>query len=248
VSFSPVGRGERILDLSLETIGPAMTMLFLAAVFLPLSHFGISSTPLRAILVEKLGERPYQALYSLVSFAAFAWLIVAYRHTETAVLWIAPAPLKLAALPVVLFAFLLVVVGLTTPNPTAVGAAALFDRPDIARGILRITRNPFLWGASLWALAHIAVTGDLASALFFGSIAALGIVGASLLDAKKARQHGERWRRFASETSNLPFRAILDGRQELALGEIGAWRIALAVALFIIVLLAHSRLFGVSPL
>jgi hypothetical protein len=34
----------------------------------------------------------------------------------------------------------------------------------------------------------------------------------------------------------------------LALGEIGAWRIAVAVALFVIVLLAHRRLFGVSPL
>jgi uncharacterized membrane protein len=225
-----------------------MTMLFLAALFLPLSHFGISSTPLRAILVERLGERPYQAFYSLVSFAAFAWLIVAYRHADALVLWIAPGPIKLAALPVVLLAFLLVVVGLTTPNPTALGAEALFDRPHVARGILRITRNPFLWGTALWALSHIAVTGDVASFLFFGSIAALGLVGASLLDAKKARQHGERWKRFAANTSNVPFRAILEGRQGLALGEIGAWRIALSVALFVIVLLAHPRLFGVSPL
>ena len=225
-----------------------MTMLFLAALFLPLSHFGISSTPLRPILVERLGERPYQAFYSLVSFAAFALLIVAYRHADAVVLWIAPGPVKLAALPVVLLAFLLVVVGLTTPNPTTVGAEALFDRPNVARGILRITRNPFLWGTALWALAHIAVTGDLASFLFFGSIGALGLMGASLLDAKKARQHGKRWKRFAADTSNLPFRAILEGRQELALGEIGAWRIALAVALFVTVLLAHPRLFGVSPL
>jgi uncharacterized membrane protein len=225
-----------------------MTILFLAALFVPLSHFGISSSPLRPILVERLGERPYQALYSVVSFAAFAWLIVAYRHADVVVLWIAPRPVKLAALPVVLLAFLLVVVGLTTPNPTTVGAEALFDRPNVARGILRITRNPFLWGTALWALAHIGVTGDLASFLFFGSIGALGLVGASLLDAKKARQHGERWKRFATHTSNLPFRAILEGRQELALGEIGAWRIALAVALFVIVLLAHPRLFGVSPL
>jgi uncharacterized membrane protein len=225
-----------------------MTMLFLAALFLPRSHFGISSTPLRPILVERIGERPYQGFYSLVSFAALAWLIVAYRHADVAVLWIAPGPVKLAALPVVLLAFLLVVVGLTTPNPTTVGAEALFDHPNVARGILRITRNPFLWGTVLWALAHIAVTGDLASLVFFGSIGALGLVGASLLDAKKARQHGERWKRFAADTSNLPFRAILEGRQELALGEIGVWRIAPAVALFVIALLAHPRLFGVSPL
>jgi uncharacterized membrane protein len=192
-----------------------MTMLFLAALFLPLSHLGISSTAIRSVLVERLGERSYQAFYSLLSFAAFAWLIVAYRRAESLPIWTTPDPVRLTVLPLVLLAFLLVVVGLTTPNPTAVGAEALFDRPNIARGILRITRNPFLWGTSLWALAHIAVTGDLASVLFFGSIATLGLLGASLLDAKKARRHGEGWERFAAVTSNVPFRAILEGRQQL---------------------------------
>jgi uncharacterized membrane protein len=225
-----------------------MTMLFLAALFLPLSHFGISSTALRSVLVERLGERPYQAFYSLLSFAAFAWLTVAYRHAESFPIWTTPDLVRLTTLPLVLLAFLLVVVGLTTPNPTTVGAEALFDRPNIVRGIVRITRNPFLWGTALWALAHIAVTGDLASFLFFGSIATLGLLGASLLDAKKARRHGERWERFAAATSSVPFQAILEGRQQLVLGEIGAWRIVLAVALFVLVLFAHSSLFGRSPL
>jgi uncharacterized membrane protein len=225
-----------------------MTLLLLAALFLPLSHFGISSTSLRSVLIERLGERPYQAFYSLVSFAAFVWLIVAYRRAESLPIWIAPHLVKLTALPLVLLAFLLVVVGLTTPNPTTVGAEALFDRPNIARGILRITRNPFLWGTALWAFAHIVVTGDVASFLFFGSIATLGLLGASLLDAKKARRHGERWERFAAVTSNVPFRAILEGRQKVVLGEVGVWRIVLAVALFALVLFAHPRLFGRPPL
>jgi uncharacterized membrane protein len=128
-----------------------------------------------------------------------------------------------------------------------VGADRLFDSPNVARGILRITRNPFLWGTALWALAHIAVSGELASLLFFGSIGALGVIGAFLLDAKKARQHAQRWQRFAAETSNLPFQAIIEGRQRLVLGEIGAWRLAFAIVLFGIVLVAHPWLFGGSP-
>jgi uncharacterized membrane protein len=228
--------------------GAQVTALLVAAIFLPLSHFGISSSPLRATLVEKIGERLYQGLYSLVSFAAFALLIVAYRHAEARLLWVAPGSVRLVALPLVLLAFLLVVVGLTTPNPTTVGAEALLDRPNVARGILRVTRNPFLWGTALWAFAHIAATGELASLLFFGSIGALGLLGAFLLDAKKARQHGQRWQRFTAETSNLPFQAILEGRQHLVLGEIGVWRLTLAIVLFGIVLVAHPRLFGVSPL
>jgi uncharacterized membrane protein len=224
-----------------------MTELAVAALFLPASHFGVSSSPLRARLVARIGEGPYQGLYSLVSLAAFAWLIVAYRHAGLHLLWIAPAWVKLAVLPLVLIAFLLVIVGVTTPNPTTVGADSLFDRSGTVRGILRVTRNPFLWGTGLWAAAHIAANGDVASLLFFGSIGALGFLGAALLDAKKARQHGARWQRFAGETSSVPFLAILQRRQRFAIGELGAWRIVLAVVLFAALLAAHQKLFGVAP-
>jgi uncharacterized membrane protein len=201
-----------------------MTELVLAALFLPLSHFGISSSSLRGRLVSVVGERPYLGIYSLVTLAAFGWLIIAYRHSPLAVTWVAPAFVKLAALIVVLVGFLLVVVGVTTPNPTAVGADALFERPDAVRGIVRVT-----------------------GILFFGSVGSLGLIGAHLLDAKKARQHGARWERFATQTSSVPFLAIAQGRQRLAIGEMGLWRVLLALALFAIFLTAHAKLFGVSP-
>ena len=97
-------------------------------------------------------------------------------------------------------------------------------------------------------VAVIAATGDVASMLLFGSVGSLGLLGASLLDAKKARQYGTRWQRFAAQTSSLPFLAIAQGRQRLALGETGLWRVLLALALFAIFLAAHRKLFGVSPL
>lgn len=225
-----------------------MTTLVLAALFLPLSHFALSSTRLRDTLVGKLGEQPYLGLYSMITLAAFVWLIRSYRKAPAELLWVAPGALRLAALPVVFVAFLLAVVGVTTPNPTAVGAERLFERADVVRGILRVTRNPFLWGVGLWALAHVAATGDLASVLLFASVGALGLVGAPLVDAKKAARHGERWRAFAAATSSLPFLAIAQGRQRLVLAEIGWWRIALAVVLFGATLSAHRWAFGVSPL
>ena len=224
-----------------------MTELAVAALFLPASHFGISSSPLRGRLIAVIGERPFQGLYSVISLAAFAWLIVAYRHAGLHLVWIAPPWVKLAASPLVLAAFLLVVIGVTTPNPTTVGAESLFERSGTVHGVLRVTRNPFLWGTSLWAAAHIAANGDVASILFFGSIGALGLCGASLLDAKKARQHGAGWQRFAAETSSVPFLAILQGRQRFAIGELGAWRVVLALALFAVLLVTHQKLFGVSP-
>jgi len=225
-----------------------MTELVLAALFLPISHFGISSTSLREKLVARLGERGYLGFYSLVTVIAFGWLIVAYRHAPTVLLWYTPPALKLLVVAVVFVAFVLIVVGVATPNPSTIGADALLDRPDATRGILRVTRNPFLWGIGLWAIAHILATGEAAAVLLFASIGTLGWVGSVLIDRKKARRHGPRWDRFAAATSNVPFAAVLAGRQTIALGEIGVWRIVLAIVIFAGVFSLHARLFGVAPL
>lgn len=225
-----------------------MTELLLAALFLPVSHFGISSTRLRDVLVGKLGEQPYLGLYSLITAAAFYWLVRGYRHAPTEILWVAPAPLRLLAIAIVVLGLALAIVGILTPNPTTVGAQALFDRPGIASGIVRITRNPFLWGVGLWAIGHLLVAGDVASVLMFLSVGSLGLVGAPLLDAKKARQHPQGWRRFAAETSSVPFLAVVQGRQRLALGELSPWRVAVALAIVAAFFAAHRAVFGVSPL
>src|SRR5437016_4388235 len=202
-----------------------MINLVLASLFFPLSHFLISSTALRATLVNLLGERRYSLGYSLLAVAAFACLIFAYRQAPVLPLWDAPRWLDLALVPVILVSSILAVAGLTTPNPIIVRSEALFDRPDIVRGVLRVTRNAFFWGASIFSIAHVIILGDVAGLLAFGSIGFLGIAGASVLDAKKARQRGKAWDAFSAATSNIPFLAIVQGRQRLVLREIGRWRI-----------------------
>jgi uncharacterized membrane protein len=206
-----------------------MIDLVLASLFFPLSHFLISSTPLRAILVNLLGERRYSLGYSLLAVAALVWLIFAYRHAPARPFWDAPKWLGLALSPVIVVSGILAVAGLTTPNPVIVRSEALFNQPDIVRGILRVTRNAFFWGAGLFSIAHVIILGDAAALLTFGSVSFLGIAGASILDAKKARKHGKAWSAFAAMTSNIPFLAIVQGRQQLVLREIGLWRIALGV-------------------
>jgi len=90
-----------------------LTNLVLASLFLPLSHFGLSSSRLRSLLAERLGERAFLALYQVIALVAFAWLIAAYRKTQGHIIWTAPPALKLAILPFVLLAFVLVVAGVT---------------------------------------------------------------------------------------------------------------------------------------
>jgi uncharacterized membrane protein len=224
-----------------------MIELVFAALFLPVSHFLIASTRLRALLVRRLGERPYSLSYSLLALAAFVWLVMAYRHAPALPLWSGPRRVQITLAPVMLVSSVLVVAGLTTPNPVIVRSENLFARPEIIRGVLRITRNPFFWGVGLFAIAHVIVIGDVAGAIAFGSVAVLGLAGAPILDAKKAHRHGASWDAFAAATSDIPFLAIVQGRQRLAWGEIGLWRLASSVALFVVALVFHPALFGGRP-
>ena len=226
-----------------------MGELTAAAAFLLASHFGLSSTRLRGALVDRLGgEGPYRGLYSLVAAAALVWLILAYRDAPYVPLWPTAAWTRWVPVAVMPFAALLAVAGLTRPNPTAVGQERALDAEEPARGVLRITRHPFLWGVGLWALGHTVPNGDAASLIFFGALAALALVGTALIDAKNARRHGERWRRFSAVTSNAPFGAILAGRQRLVPGEIGWGRLTGALALYALLLWAHPYLFGAVAL
>jgi uncharacterized membrane protein len=225
-----------------------MLQLILASLFFVGIHIVVSGTRLRALLVARLGERPYMGLFSLLSLAGLAWQIWAYGRAPYVGLWGQVSDARWIALVLVLIAFLLVVVGLTSPNPTAVGGEQLISRGDAARGIFRITRHPFLMGVGLWALVHLVYNGDLASLIFFGSFLVLAVLGPPSIDRKLRDALGESWQKFAAQTSVIPFAAILKGRSRLALGEIGWWRPVIAVLAYAVILHSHKWLFGVSPM
>lgn len=227
-----------------------MTSLIIAAAVFVLMHLLVSGTALRGAIVKVIGEGPYMGLFSLASLAVIVWLSMAYGDARGsgAVFWGAATGAKHAALAIMLIALLFVVVGLTTPNPTSVKQEAVLSRPDAVKGMLRITRHPFLWGVALWAAAHLLVNGDTPSLILFGAMLALAVFGTTSIDAKRRKALGPEWDAFAAKTSNVPFAAILSGRQTLSIGEIGWWRIALAVLVWAALILAHPLLFGVSPL
>jgi uncharacterized membrane protein len=212
-------------------------------------HFGISGTALRGRLVSLLGEKAFRGLFALASIAGLIWLIRAYSTAPYIPTWGRLVALGPLAPPLMLVAFLFVVIGISTPSPTTAGMESQLTRGVQVRGITRITRHPFLWGVALWASVHFVINGDMAAALVFGSLLLLAIVGTSSIDAKRRHAYGERWEHFSRETSNVPFAAILQRRNHLwpALREIGIARPLIAVAMFAAIFLLHGRLFG-APL
>lgn len=213
------------------------TLVFLA------THF-VTSTPVRGSLREAIGEKAYIGAYSLVSFVTIGWMSWAYLHAPFHLLWEIPG-VRLWPLAVMPLSLVLVVSGVMTKNPSAVGQAAALRAEDPARGILRVTRHPVMWGIALWAAVHLAARGDVASIIFFGGFLVLALAGTALIDARKADEFGEEWAGFAAVTSNVPFSAIVEGRNHFSAGEIGVKRAGIGLALFGVILGIHPWLFGV---
>jgi uncharacterized membrane protein len=225
-----------------------MYSLIAASAFFLLIHFGVSGTRLRDVLVARIGAGPYRGAFALASLVGLVWMSSAYGRAPTVDLWGQLTGLRPLAFVLVLVAFLSAGIGLATPSPTQVGMESkLAQGTDIVRGIVRITRHPFLWGVGLWAFVHLIVNGDVASLIFFGSLLLLALVGTTFIDAKRRRSFGDQWSRFIQATSNFPFIAIATGRNQLgaALREIGILRPVIAIAAYVMVLIFHGRLFGV---
>ena len=209
-----------------------MDMLVAAAVAFLLTHF-VTSTPLRAALVNAMGEWPYRGVYSAVALVTLGWMIWAYAAAPREALWAGPREVAYVLMPL---AFILIACGYWR-NPTMVGADKLLKSEDPARGIIRVTRHPIMWGIMLWAAAHIIARADLKGLVFFGSFLVMALVGTLAMDARKRANPD--FVRFAAVSSHIPFAAIAQGRNRIVWREIGWLRPAIGLAAFALVLLFH---------
>ncbi|HEY5072905.1 MAG TPA: NnrU family protein [Caulobacteraceae bacterium] len=229
-----------------------MTGLIAAAAAFVLLHLLVSGTRLRDALTGAVGQGPYTGLFSLVSVGLLVWVGFAFAAARSGgadpVYWNSTHPMRVVQAALQFVALFFIVVGLTTPNPTSVRQESALDRPDVARGILRVTRHPFLWGAAIWAAGHLLVGGDLAGIVLFASMLVLALSGTLSIDAKRRRARGASWDAFAQRTSNVPFAAIAAGRQSFSFAEMGWWRLALVPLIWGALIFVHPYAFGVAPL
>lgn len=165
-----------------------MVSLLLAALFFAGIHLGVAGTRLRNRAVAALGTKGYQIAFSLASVAGLVWMASAYDHVPYLATWGTPEWWKPIAILAMLPAVLLAVIGMATPNPTAVAQEGRLGRSP--QGIVRITRHPFLMGLAIWALVHLVANGDVASLVFFATWAIVALAGMPSIDAKRRRLAG----------------------------------------------------------
>lgn len=203
-------------------------------------HFILSSVNIRKHAITVLGETGFRAAYSLTAIASMAWTVMAYRAAPEIALW--QAGMALTHVPVVVMpiACILAVAGLTSRTVTMVGGESLAGEPDAVSGIITITRHPFLWGVTLWAIGHIAASGDAAGLILFGGMAVLALGGMAHIDHRRHLAMGSNWGPVVMTTSVTPFLAAIQGRHPIDWRGIGWARFAGGIVLYLAMPFLHA--------
>jgi uncharacterized membrane protein len=203
------------------------------------THF-LMSHPLRAPLVERLGSRGFQILYSLVSLATFLWTVQAFKASPVLEpLWTSGDVLWWVASVLMLFGSILFA-GSIAGNPAlpTPKAAELAAAP--ARGVLAITRHPMMWAFAIWALVHILVSGQMRVIILGVALGFLALAGSAGQDRKKAVLMGEGWRGWTARTSFWPFGMMLSGSARWGAAWPGTRTVLIGLILWLVATYGHA--------
>ena len=176
--------------------------VFLSVIAFVGLHF-LMSHPLRAPLVSRLGERGFQAAYSVQSLLTFGLAIYFYgKIGREDAIWVAPQ-WAWAVGAIVMWIGSILFAGSLVRNPALPGAR--LERGAAPTGVLAITRHPMMWGFAAWAAVHLALIGTPKALVFDGAILFLALLGSVGQDSKKAKLMGERFHEWAAQTAFVPF-------------------------------------------
>lgn len=204
-----------------------LLIILLLALFVVLHLFPFRPE-IEGALKARLGEGPYKGLFALLSLMSLLVPFALSGQVASPELWYLGDAARWLALPLTALAFVLIAY--------AYGA----------KGDSRLARHPMLAGVALWAVGHLLVQGDLASVLIFGTLAAYSVVAIHLSDRHHAQRDPEAFKALEAISSPVPFLGFVTGKG----GATGVdWRPVIAgLVLWLVLLLAHSWLFGASAL
>lgn len=225
-----------------------MLQFWLALILFIASHSVIARTPLRRIMVGRLGERGYLIVYALLSLALFIWLIAAAVHAPRTPLW--PWIHALYWIPNIFMplAFILLAAGFAVPSPLSIIPRENGFDPEHPSLTIAITRHPVMWGFFLWSASHIPPNGEFPLALMFAIFALFAALGMPMIDKKRRRELGEdKWKRLSINTRDVIFSASSLWQGRFAITHHDAIGIACGLVLYLVFFFLHPYLIGVSP-
>ena len=169
------------------------------------SHFALSH-PLRRSLVARFGPGGFQAVYSVVALATFAWMIFAFRAIppQDAMPWNGAGQLPWGLATLLMLGASVLLVGSFIGNPALPQPNAKTLAAQRPKGVFKITRHPMMWSFALWSAAHVLVSPSVRVMLLSAAVAFLALVGAHMQDRKKEVLMGGAWSTWERRTSYWP--------------------------------------------
>lgn len=139
-----------------------MLILVLGIIAFLALHLIPTEPDLRSGLVSRFGEATYKVVFSLLSLAALAVIVLGYHKLQlhpgkNPIIWSPPLWLRHVSLALMLASMILLV------------AAYIPSR------IRTAVRHPMLVAVKLWALAHLLSNGDLGGMVLFASFLAYAV-------------------------------------------------------------------------
>lgn len=178
--------------------------------FLGVHSIRIVAPAWRERMLARLGEKPWKGLYTLLSLGFFALMVWGFGQAklQSSLVWAPPTGLRHVAYLIVLVAFVLL-------------AAAYVPRNAFKRRL----GHPMLVGTTLWAFAHLLMSGLAHAMLLFA-----GFLVWSLLALASARNRPAP----PPPNSRLPMTLLT---------------VVIGIALYMIfVLWLHLWLVGIAPI
>lgn len=129
-------------------------------------HLVPGVTAIRNMLVSRMGESVYKAIYSVIALAGLGLIIYGKAQAGFVALWEPPGWGKHVT-------FVLM--------PVSILLLAAANMPS---NIKRLTQNPMLWGVLLWSVGHLFANGEKASVLLFGGFGLFAITDLVLVSQR----------------------------------------------------------------
>jgi uncharacterized membrane protein len=205
-----------------------------------ITHLFPAIPALRNGAINRFGRRIYFSIFSIISVAVTVWVFIAYLNAPYVEVWSYHPWSRWAVLITMPFACILVVAGLSSPNPFSLSLnTKSFDptRP----GITALVRHPVILGLGLWSFVHMIPNGDAASLVLFGLLTLLSASGPRTLERRRQAAMGpDAWQALNAK--------IHPPTKIKALAEIGGVKILAGLILYVVLLFLHGPVIGISPL
>ncbi len=217
------------------------TEFALAVSFFFASH-AIPMRPLiKRALVSMLGASGFTGAYSLLSIAALWWVINAAARAPFIELWAWTPAQNLVPLILMIFVFALIIIPAGKFNPFSINIAGLAPFDPGVPGLIKWVRHPILMAFLIWSLAHIVPNGNLAHVVVFAAFGLFALLGMRLLDRRRQREMGfDAWSDLVAQVRNSKASKMFNRGLLL--------RAAITILVYLVFLIGHNALFGVSPL